>query len=118
MARLLFVFRHGPHGSERAREGLDAALAALAFDHRVDALVLGEGVLALKPGHDTAAAGMKDFAPGFGALARHGLERAVASRAALDALGLAPDGLALRLEVLADPALGDFIAEHDAVLAF
>ena len=118
MARLLFVFRHGPHGSARAREGLDAALAALAFDHGVDALFLGEGALSLKPGHDTGAAGMKDFAPGFGALPRHGLHRAVASRAALDALGLAPEGLTLRVEVLSEPALGDFIAEHDAILAF
>ena len=116
--RVLVVFRHGPHGSARAREGLDAALAALAFEHRVDALFLGEGALALKRGHDTAAAGLKDFAPGFAVLLHHGLERVVASGSALLALGLSRDSLSVPVQVLPDAALADFIAEHDAVLAF
>ena len=116
--RLLFVFRNGPHGSASAREGLEAALAALAFEHRVDALFLGEGVLVLKAGQDTVHAGVKDFAPGFGALLHHGLERAVVSASGMQALGLEKAALTMPVDLLPDAALADWIAEHDAVLSF
>lgn len=116
--RLLFVFRHGPHGSGSAREGLDAALAAIAFEHRVSALFLGDGVLVLKRDQDTADAGVKDYAQGFRALLHHGLERAVVSQAAIAALGITPGGMILPVEALAASALPDWIAEHDAVFSF
>ncbi|MCB1616611.1 MAG: sulfurtransferase complex subunit TusC [Pseudomonadales bacterium] len=41
---LLFIFRQTPYGNERAKEGLDAALAAAAFDQKVSLLFAGDGL--------------------------------------------------------------------------
>lgn len=45
---LLFVFRSSPYGNGRAREGLDALLAAAVFEQKVSALFIGDGVLQLR----------------------------------------------------------------------
>lgn len=45
--RLLFVFRTSPYAGGRAREGLDALLAAAVFEQEVAVLFMGDGVLQL-----------------------------------------------------------------------
>ena len=45
---LLFVFRHSPYGNSLGREGLEAALAAGAFDQNMAILFLDDGVWQLK----------------------------------------------------------------------
>ncbi|MDG2916252.1 sulfurtransferase complex subunit TusC [Bisgaard Taxon 10/6] len=49
MSKLAFVFKSAPHGTARAREGLDALLAATAFtkEEDIDVFFMGEGVLNL-----------------------------------------------------------------------
>lgn len=42
--KILFVFSKPPYGSERAREGLDAALSFAAFDFNVSILFIEQGV--------------------------------------------------------------------------
>ncbi len=118
MARILVRFAHGPHGSTLARDGLDATLAMLAWDHRVRALFEADGVGLLVAGQDPAAAGGKDWTRGFRALALHGIEAVGIDAAALALRGLA--GCPLILDAIALDAAGRraWTGEADVVLAF
>lgn len=46
--RILVVFREGPAQAVRVRDGIDLALAALAFDHELDVLFTGDGAALLR----------------------------------------------------------------------
>lgn len=118
VARVLVVFRSGPHGSYRARDGLEFALAALAFEHEVAVLALGDGAALLVPGQDPRAIGRYEFSRQFLALRRHGLARCGVARSALDALGLAAPALLLAPEPLEPAAVAEWITAHDVVVAF
>ena len=118
MKRVLVLFRSGPHGGGGARAGLDAALAALAFDHALSALFVGDGVFALVAGQDTEAIGSKPTAPGFRALPHHGAERVGVIETDLAARGLATCDLALAVETLDAAHARAWLAESDVVLAF
>lgn len=118
MKKMLIVFRHGPHGSAGGREGLELALAALAFDQSVDALFMGDGVLLLRHGQDTAATRLKDYAPGFRALLQHGLGRAAVVGEDMASRGMVAGDLQLAAERIDAKQAGSWIAEHDFCIAF
>lgn len=44
MKRILFILRNTPYGSSRAREGIDAVLAASVFNQHITVLFMDEGV--------------------------------------------------------------------------
>lgn len=118
MKKILLVFRRGPHGSSAGREGLEVALAALAFDQTVNALFMGDGVLLLRHGQDTRAAQVKDFAPGFRALLQHGLERAAVVSEDMAQRGMVPGDLQLAAERIDIKGAARWIAEHDICIGF
>ena len=97
MAELLVVFTCAPEHGLSALETRDLALAALAFDHVVDALFLGEGLRQLLPGQAAAT----DTVPGLRALQRHGLRAATVLADELEALGLQVEELALPAQRIA-----------------
>lgn len=55
MARVLVVFREGSAHAGRVRDGIDLALAALAFDHEVRVLFTGAGTALLHEEGELAA---------------------------------------------------------------
>ena len=57
--RVLVVFREGPAQAARVRDGIDLALAALAFDHEVDVLFLGAGAELLRGADAELAANLR-----------------------------------------------------------
>jgi tRNA 2-thiouridine synthesizing protein C len=118
MKRVLVLFRSAPHGTSRAREGLDAALAALAFDQPLRVLFAGDGLYAIARAQDGTAAGAKPTAPGFRALPHHGAERVGALRADAEARGLGAADLALDVEWLDAAQARRWLAESDVVLGF
>ncbi len=117
MARILLLFGHATHDGWRAREGLDAGLAALAFDHELSLLFVGAGVCLLRTASQ-AAPGLRDWGPSLGALGAHGAERVGADADALAVHGLA--GARLRLDAIALDAAqrSDWIRNADVVLPF
>lgn len=44
MKRILFILRNTPYGSSKAREGIDAVLAASVFDQHITVLFMDEGI--------------------------------------------------------------------------
>jgi tRNA 2-thiouridine synthesizing protein C len=117
MARILVLFRHAALDRGRGRDGLDAALAALAFEHAVDVLFVGAGVSLLRDVAQGAPL-QRDWTPGLRALPRHGVERLGVDAEALTSLGMDPRRLALPAQVLDAPGRARWMAEADVVLAF
>jgi tRNA 2-thiouridine synthesizing protein C len=66
--RILVVCRRAPYGESFAREALDMAMAAAAFDQRVAMLFLGDGALQLVAGQQARAIGQKALDKQLGAL--------------------------------------------------
>lgn len=93
MRRLAFVFRSAPDQAERLRDGLDAALAALAMDCSVTALFVDDGVFLLQSGQEAAGTLQKARSAGLGALLAHGAEAFRVEQEALAERGLAADRL-------------------------
>ncbi len=109
MRRLLFLFRCGPAESERLRDGLDAALAALALDCTVSALFVDDGVFALVRGQDPGGTLQRNRSAGLGALVAHGAEALL-----VDAAALAERGLSAR-DLLHAPRSVDAATLHAAL---
>lgn len=116
MPRIVLLFAQGPDAGGAARDGLDAGLAALAFDHDLRVLFDGAGVSLLRPLH-APGEGLPDWRRGLRALPLHGATIG-ADGAALALHGL--DGGALLLDAQAlDPGTRRrWLAEADVVLAF
>ena len=123
---LLIVQRLPPWGSIYAWEGLEAALAAGAFEAAVRIAFLGDGVWQLKRGQDGAALGLKHFPAMFGALGEFGVRALLAERESLAERGLteadliaplAEDGSAL-LQLHDRRALADHMRRQAAIIGF
>jgi tRNA 2-thiouridine synthesizing protein C len=117
MARVLVVFSQPPHGGTRAREGLDLALAAIAFDHEVSVYFCGEGIGLLRSGQDTRGALLKDWCRAFRALPVHGLHRAGAASVDLNAQDVSPGALLLDVQSLVADEAARWLAEADVVFS-
>jgi tRNA 2-thiouridine synthesizing protein C len=117
MARILLLFTQGPDAGGAAREGLDAGLAALAFDHELGVLFEGAGVALLRPPHPPGA-GLPDWRRGLRTLPLHGAAAIGADAGALRAHALDRDALLLPAVPLDAAARRRWLADADVVLGF
>jgi tRNA 2-thiouridine synthesizing protein C len=117
MARVLLLFTHAPHDGVRAREGLDAGLAALAFEHELSVLFAGAGVALLRPGVQ-AATGLRAWTAGLRALPVHGADRIGADGEALAVHGIDPGAALMPVQSLSAAARRQWIADADVILPF
>lgn len=116
--RFLLVCRRPPYGSSLAREALDVALAAAAFDQPVALLFLGDGVLQLLPAQAAEAIGQKALDKQLGALPLYDVNDIYADAEALQARQLDDAALALPVQRLTPPEIAALFAAHDVVLGF
>ena len=80
MSRVLIVISSFP--SARARSGIDAALAAIAFDHEVRLLLIADGIHLLNTVAQGLAHGIPELCKNLSAVLHHGAEELLV--AALD----------------------------------
>ena len=116
--RLLIVVRRAPYGSSLARTALDTALAAAAFDQPVDLLFLGDGVLQLQAGQDTAALGLKNCGRLLASLPLYDIDKVYADAAAVERYGLPIDQTPVPAELLDHQAMAELMANCDHLLGF
>ncbi len=116
--RFLLVCRTAPYGAARAREALDMALAAAAFDQDVGLLFLGDGVWQLVRGQNPEAIGQKAFDKQLGSLPLYSIDRLYVDAQALDERALAPEDLVLPTQPLSSAAIAVLLKEQDVVLGF
>jgi tRNA 2-thiouridine synthesizing protein C len=117
MKRVLILFSHGAHDGGAARDGLDAGLATLAFDHPLAVLFEGAGVTLLRP-RGASAGGLTHWLRGLRALPLHGAAPIGVDAAALVAHDLDPAALLLPAQPLDAATRARWIAEADVVLTF
>lgn len=104
MSRVVVVFRAGPAEALRARDCLDLALAAIAFDHSVRVLFTAGGAALLRGADSELSANLR-------ALAFHGAEAI-----GVDAALAVPGDPVLAAEPLDDATRSAWLAAADHVL--
>jgi tRNA 2-thiouridine synthesizing protein C len=114
----LFVCRRPPYGSSLAREALDVALAAAAFDQPVAMLFLGDGVLQLLSQQKADAIEQKPLDKQLGALPLYDIDQLYVDAEALRERKLLLVDLALPAQPLSVAEITALLAGHDVVLGF
>lgn len=113
---LLFVFRSSPYGSGRAREGLDAVLAAAIFDQTVSVLFLGDGVFQLCAGQ--APDDIRNQHKMLQSLPLYDVEYLYFSSSALAERRINAQDILIPGKPLSDPEIADLMATADQILPF
>ena len=116
--RLLLVCRKAPYGDSLARAALDVALAAAAFEQRLDVLFMGDGVWQLLPNQQAAAIQEKSLEATLASFPLYDIEHCYVCDASLQTRQLDIEALAGKLVGLDQSALAEFIDAHDQVLSF
>ena len=115
--KLLLISRQSPYGGSYAREALDIALSAAAFEVEVGLLFMDDGVFQLLGEQDTGASGSKNLEAVLGALGLYDIQRLWVEETALQARKLSVDALSLAAKPCDEAAIRRLVAEHDRVLA-
>jgi tRNA 2-thiouridine synthesizing protein C len=114
---ILFILQRAPYGSSAARETLDAALAAAAFEQTVQLLFTGDGVWQLLPAQQPEAIGSKDSSKMLQALDYYDIEAVYADAVSLAERGLSAEQSAIPVTALSGDALKQLIQSADCVIA-
>lgn len=107
--QLVFVFGSAPHSSGRARETLDATLAASAVSDDVVAYFTGDGVLQLLQNQQPTDILQRNVLPTYGLLELYDVEELYVDPQALIERGLTADQLAISMRPL---SRDDFFSKY------
>lgn len=113
---LVFVFRSSPYGSSRAREGLDALLAAAVFEQSISVLFLGDGVLQLYPNQNPPKG--RNQHKMLLSLGLYDVEQVYFSDSALSRHNLDAADIGIPGKVLKDAEINQVLNTADQVLTF
>ena len=116
MAALLMICRKAPYGTSYAREAIDIALAASAFDVDVAMLFTDDGVLQLIKGQNTENTGSKKVESVLSSLPLYDVAPILVNEAALTERHLTTGDLSLPAELCQPNELQMLCAQYDKVL--
>ena len=121
--KILYLFRHAPHGTINGQEGLDVLLTGGAFDQDVSVLFMDDGVYQVVGGQDASGIGGKDYTRGFGALgdfceSLQDNSGVYVEAASLARRGLTTGDLSVPAAVIDGDALIALFEEQQAVMNF
>ena len=113
---MLLICRQSPWGGMGAREALDMALAAGAYDLPVSMLFMDDGVFQLVSGQQPALLQQKDIGANLGALELFGIEQLYVDALSLQQRGLEASQLLLGCTLVDDEQLAALPGQHDLVV--
>jgi tRNA 2-thiouridine synthesizing protein C len=116
--RFMCINRRAPYGTSYALEGLEATLAAGAFNQDVSVVFMDDGVFALQRGQDTRASGLKNFSRTWSALESCGVDKVYVERESLEHRGLSAQDLLLAAQIIDAQALGALMDKQHVLLNF
>ena len=130
--KFMYVNRKAPHGSAYALESLEVVLIGAAFEQDVSLAFVDDGVFQLMQNQNTAAIGVKNFAPTFRALGDYDVSKIYVERESLEARGLGKDDLMPltyededddwaekdSIHVVGSDELGEILEQQDVILNF
>lgn len=117
-ATLLLVLRHSPYASQIAREALDAALTAAAFEVPISLLFINDGVYQLLCEQHPEILQVKNLSKTLPALALYDIDRIYAAQSCLETRGLCSTPLVVEAEILDDKAVALLFHQHQHILSF
>lgn len=115
---LLLVLRHSPYGALNAREGLDAALTAAAFEVPLSLLFINDGIYQLQTDQQPGQLPSKDLSKTLPALAMYDIERLYVCSRDLEQRGMKPEQLIVDVEVLDGEQVSQLFHQHRHILSF
>ncbi len=118
MQKILILQRRPPHGSCYAKEALDVALMASAFEQDISLVFLDDGVWQLKAKQDTQAVGLKNFSLALKALPQYGIDKIFVEAESLHQRGLCAEDLIIPVTSLSTQQLKRLLQEQDVILSF
>ncbi|HUH38534.1 MAG TPA: sulfurtransferase complex subunit TusC [Spongiibacteraceae bacterium] len=116
--RLTFHLRSGPFGTSRSLAGIDAALAAGAFDQTVQVLLSGDGVLLALAAQEAQRLEQKSPEKILSALPLYDIDALWVDAQALRRRGLGDAALLNNARALEPAAFQRALADADHVLSF
>lgn len=116
--QFLIVCRQAPYGNSFAREALDVAMAAAAFDQAVAILFLGDGVLQLCRKQNSAEIQQTSLEKQLSALPLYDVTDIYVDTESLQQRGLDAADLSLPAQALDRNAIAALIARCDIALNF
>lgn len=116
--QFLIVCRRPPYGESYAREALDVAMAAAAFDQRVAMLFLGDGVMQLLNRQDGDAIAQKSLEKQLSALPLYDVNDIYVDVDALRERGFSTNNLSLPAKPLNRDDIAALISRSDIALNF
>lgn len=115
--KILFILQRAPYGTATAREALDAALAAAAFEQDVQLLFSGDGIWQLLPDQQPDAINSKDISKMLQALDYYDINKIFVDTVSLAERQLDTAQLAIPVTTVADATLQALVRAADCVIA-
>ena len=116
--QIAIVCRQPPYGCSLAREALDTAMAAAAFDQLVSLVFIGDGVWQLLSDQQPQQIGQRSLEKQLASLPLYDVDRLYADGEALRYRGLNAGELSLPVKVLDSEAIAMLLRQQDVVLSF
>jgi tRNA 2-thiouridine synthesizing protein C len=116
--RFLIISRKSPYGSACAKEALDLALTAAAFEQKVSLLFMDDGVFQLLKDQNTELLGAKNLSSTLPVLPMYDVENIYVDQYSLNSRNLKQADLVIATESLDDEALTELFENNDVVLSF
>ncbi|MBB6521972.1 sulfurtransferase complex subunit TusC [Pseudoteredinibacter isoporae] len=110
---IALICHHSPYGSAKARELIDVALAAAAFDQNVSLIFMGAGVLQLKDGQDPSSIEQKNLGKLLSMLELYDIENIFALDSAIEQFGMKDGSLSAAAKVVDAQNIANWLQEQD-----
>jgi len=118
MKSLLVVSRRAPWSGSSAREALDIALAAAAFDLPVALLFLDDGLFQLTTAQQPSCLQQKDLSANLKALPLFGIDSCYAAKSSLMERGLKASQVHLTVQWLDDKQIAELFSRYHQIITF
>ena len=115
---LLVIIRCPPYRNSLARASLEVALAAAAFEQKVNLLFLGDGVLQLLPDQDSLAVGRKSQERTLASLPLYDIDQVYLDAAAVARYGIDPQAAPVPILLLDTDQIRQLLHSHERLLPF
>ncbi|ODS24713.1 sulfurtransferase TusC [Candidatus Endobugula sertula] len=116
--KLLFLFRHAPYGSALAKEGIDAVLAASAYDQDLSVLFMDDGVFQLLKHQKPDDIEEKNIINILSAFTLYDIQSLFVCQESLAERGLRNTDIAIGINIVAHNTVSQLLSQQDHILSF
>jgi tRNA 2-thiouridine synthesizing protein C len=117
--KILFISRSAPYGEIKAKEALDATLAASVYEQELSLMFMDDGVFQLLKGQQGELIAQKNFNKMLSALPIYGVDNIFVHDESLAQRSLTKTDLILdSIKIISSREVGELFAQQDQLLSF